>query len=67
MCSKASNSDDTGDGDNQQCQVILIQRSLSCYMFFWVAQGSKTMEVAVHTNRVIQNTGGRDGLIPCLE
>ena len=67
MCSKASNSDDTGDGDSQRGQVMLIQSSLSCYMSFRLAQGSKAVKVTIHTNRVVQNTGGRDGFIPCLK
>ena len=67
MCSKAGNSDDTGDGDSQRCQIVFIQSSLSCYRSFRLAQGGEAVEVTVHTNRIIQNTGGRDGFIPCLK
>ena len=66
MCSKAGHSDNTGDGDSQRCQTMLIQSSLSCYRSFRLTEGGKAMEVTVHTNRVIQNTGGRDVFIPCL-
>ena len=67
MCSKASDGDDTGDRDRQRGQLMLIQRSLSCYESFWLAQGGEAMEVTVHTNRVIQNTRGSDGFILCLK